>query len=973
MTTTLLKYLEKNVKVLHKTKTVPLSTSKAGIYFVSDTSKAGLYVVSNGAVKKIFDIADHYVKSEVNTSINNAKTEVTNSFIAADSILSAQIANLSNLSIRKGYTTKALMVADTSPVGTDGQPILQGQLVAVTGDATTTNNGVWFRSGTSWQQLFSLPDLSNYIPESNFNERVQQAIDETYLKKTTYKTLNLTANKFSGSPFVWNNEFYYIGVVAGYSIYIYKEDGTLVKQIPIASVNNSEGLKAYVLGDTLHILSFPNKFVEGADRLRGVEYYTYDMISGTLSARRQYLFAGGVMYQAGDMVYYKGALHAAVSYMYDLNTTTISASNMMVTLLRLNPSTSLWEDYGVIAQSSEEWGDKWTDGSNFTRETLNSMNPYTCNLSTDDTYLYASISSLAANNLGFNRLVFEKRCVEDYAWRQFNIETEFKSKDSRLIFHEGKKFALFLRDYSYNLNGGNLSIAEVNSKSIYYLPFNDYPHNSIGIFVSGNDIYIADECVKAGIQRVTFIKTTFAELMDHMNVKRINYRGVAYPSTNPTNPKAGDYYKTMQVGSYPNFVTGIYPQLSVITTYTHRLDFGEEAYVVYDGKYWHRQIISDYNLVKKTSIPFPYNFYRNPLWSQFFRIPSITKGTDGAILLVSDIRYTGAADYGHMQIGFCKSYDNGKTWQDHTVALQRDNDHYSSIMNPSIVVDNDASSPYYGRIWIAAGQYNVNKAHAQYTESEWALSEVYMTYSDDFGLTWVPKINITHLFPYKRIAVPGCSAGICLNGGRIKVDDLTDKSAKGTLIIPFYYTYFVDPNNPETSEKIGGSTFIYKEQDSTNWKLGDLALIPNECGIAEMKNGNLILSGRHSQTRKIYELETIGRGWTRREDLESTLLGTDIFGGCSEPIRRYKNTWLISKPTNFSDTDGTRKNIKVFYCYDLDEGDWQEAAEITTVNMKSGGYSDIVVDDYTFGCAYEANELGDLSYADLNYLRNILK
>lgn len=73
--------------------------------------------------------------------------------------------NMSNLSIRKIYSTISAMNADVSePLGSDGEPILEGQLVAV-----SSSSEIYRYNDEDWELLGTIGDLGMYYTQSEID------------------------------------------------------------------------------------------------------------------------------------------------------------------------------------------------------------------------------------------------------------------------------------------------------------------------------------------------------------------------------------------------------------------------------------------------------------------------------------------------------------------------------------------------------------------------------------------------------------------------------------------------------------------------------------------------------------------------------------------------------------------------------------------------------------------------------------
>ncbi|NDW19408.1 hypothetical protein D0T53_10880, partial [Dysgonomonas sp. 216] len=132
--------LSQVTKFLNQTEAIPSTTSDSGVYFVNNDALAGLYIVLGNTVIKIFNTSDWYKKEIVQQKIDDTYTYIDGQVNNLDQ----QIQNKENVGILKTYATYAAMLADiNSPIGDNGQPILNGQLVSVNNTEDDTQNGIY--------------------------------------------------------------------------------------------------------------------------------------------------------------------------------------------------------------------------------------------------------------------------------------------------------------------------------------------------------------------------------------------------------------------------------------------------------------------------------------------------------------------------------------------------------------------------------------------------------------------------------------------------------------------------------------------------------------------------------------------------------------------------------------------------------------------------------------------------------------
>ena len=345
----------------------------------------------------------------------------------------------------------------------------------------------------------------------------------------------------------------------------------------------------------------------------------------------------------------------------------------------------------------------------------------------------------------------------------------------------------------------------------------------------------------------------------------------------------------------------------------------------------------------------------NNIWeSKYFRIPSMQILSDGSMITFSDIRYNGANDHGYIDIGCARSIDGGKTW-DYQIAMKNDrtDSTYSRVMDSTTVVTNT------GRIILIAGSWNKNGNWASSTTSLRSDWSVQMVYSDDNGLTWSDKIDLTSnslRIKNQPSNTIGWLGGV---GSGITMDD-------GTIVMPIQIA--LRENNINNYY----SSIIYSKDNGETWTMGNK--VPNsktsENMVVEL-DGALIMSARYDSSgyRASYISYDLGNTWNVYEPLNGKIL-TGSGSGCQGSFIKVTTQnghriGLISAPKN---TKGgyIRDNITV---YMIDFDDLSRGITELCVpypkdgNKAGGGYSCLSFKNENLGILYEAD--GNIEYKDL--------
>jgi sialidase-1 len=208
----------------------------------------------------------------------------------------------------------------------------------------------------------------------------------------------------------------------------------------------------------------------------------------------------------------------------------------------------------------------------------------------------------------------------------------------------------------------------------------------------------------------------------------------------------------------------------------------------------------------------------------FFRIPSVIAAADGALLAFAEGRVNSGADHGDIDLVMRRSEDMGETWGPLSVIWD---DGPNTCGNPTVVLDRDT-----GRLWLALthnlGQDDlmaITKGTSEGTRTVW------ITHSDDHGVTWAPPREITPdvKLPEWRWFATGPGVGIQLQNGR--------------LVIPAN-------RNTGFGAQAAASLVFYSDDHGATWRLGgEVGPAMSECQVAELKDGRVMLNARRTANR----------------------------------------------------------------------------------------------------------------------------
>ena len=258
------------------------------------------------------------------------------------------------------------------------------------------------------------------------------------------------------------------------------------------------------------------------------------------------------------------------------------------------------------------------------------------------------------------------------------------------------------------------------------------------------------------------------------------------------------------------------------------------------------------------------------------------------VLVFAEARYGDGSDSGcPHDIVMKRSTDGGRSFSESICLLSFENG--GCLCNPSPIYDRDRQRVF---LFYAENLGNVKTKN-------------YYTFSDDLGVTWSARREITELFetPF-NLSGPG--HGLCLSSGK----------HAGRLMMQFWHrTKGVEvPKN----ERGYCASFLYSDDHGETWRLHSYVghhVMANESRLSEAE-GEIVWSLR---TKDQYPVVTRssdgGDTWSTMERLAvSPAVSCDI-GAVSLPIR-HKNEWedvlLLSRASDVNN----RRDMEILISYD---------------------------------------------------------
>lgn len=201
-----------------------------------------------------------------------------------------------------------------------------------------------------------------------------------------------------------------------------------------------------------------------------------------------------------------------------------------------------------------------------------------------------------------------------------------------------------------------------------------------------------------------------------------------------------------------------------------------------------------------------------------FRIPAMVVTNKGTVLAFAEGRKNGRGDSGDIDLVARRSTDAGRTFSPMQVLWD---DAANTCGNPAPVVDRKT-----GTVWLLMTHNHGTAIEKAITENKaGAPRTVWITHSDDDGVTWAKPTEITADAKDAGWTwyATGPGAGIQLKSGRLAI-----------------------PCDHKRPGDHGYAHVIYSDDSGKTWKLGgSVGPNTNECRIVELSDGHLMLNMRN--------------------------------------------------------------------------------------------------------------------------------
>ncbi len=312
-----------------------------------------------------------------------------------------------------------------------------------------------------------------------------------------------------------------------------------------------------------------------------------------------------------------------------------------------------------------------------------------------------------------------------------------------------------------------------------------------------------------------------------------------------------------------------------------------------------------------------------------FRIPAIVVTNSGTLLAFAEARKKGCSDTGDIDLVLKRSSDNGKTWSALELVW---GDAGNTCGNPAPVVDKSTGNILLLSTWNLGSDQEKDIIALKSKDTR----RVFVLKSTDDGKSWSAAREITKDTKKEDWTwyATGPVNGIQIQKGKYK----------GRLVIPC--------DHIEAESKKYFSHVIYSDDGGENWKRGESTPQDqvNECTVAELSNGNLMLNMRnydHSRNRKVSISKDGGRTWS---DLKAD--PTLIEPICQASLMRYDHD--VKKPLLlFSNPASKEQRLSMTVRISFDDGKTWKYSKV--LHNGPSAYSNLVaLSNGNIACLFEA-------------------
>jgi sialidase-1 len=311
-----------------------------------------------------------------------------------------------------------------------------------------------------------------------------------------------------------------------------------------------------------------------------------------------------------------------------------------------------------------------------------------------------------------------------------------------------------------------------------------------------------------------------------------------------------------------------------------------------------------------------------------YRIPAIVTTNRGTLLAFAEARKKDCGDAGNIDVVMKRSFDGGRSWS--AMQLVWD-DAENTCGNPAPVVDRATGNV----VLLATWNLGIDHEKQIIDGTSQDTRRVFVLTSTNEGASWSRAREITT--DVKKADWTWYATG---PGNGIQMQS---KKYKGRLVIPC--------DHIEARSKKYYSHSLYSDDGGLSWKLGGTTPTDrvNECTVAELPKGTLLLNMRNYSASRVRQTSTStdgGETWSE-PIADSTLIEPVCQGSLVSFFKGRKSVLAFSNPAN----QNARTNLTVRLSYD--QGKTWKVKKV--LYEGPAAYSNLVVlANGDLACLYEA-------------------
>lgn len=286
------------------------------------------------------------------------------------------------------------------------------------------------------------------------------------------------------------------------------------------------------------------------------------------------------------------------------------------------------------------------------------------------------------------------------------------------------------------------------------------------------------------------------------------------------------------------------------------------------------------------------------------RIPTMTTSQKGTLIVACEGRVDEWKDKSPTRVVVKRSADAGQSWSDQQTVMQQESN--EAYMDPLLVAD-----MVTGRVFLFATRWQNKEAQA-------ITNNVYMSYSDDDGISWSAPVEMTDKLcaPGRRMVGHGPGSGLQMKSSKYP----------NRLILP--------TRQIVVATKKSEMYTVYSDDHGATWQVGNQVSVVSELQMAEVSNGRLYFNMRRPTQRYTCYSQNGGIDWGI-PIADPYLVCPD--NGCHASVLGSDSVLFFCSPQGGPRAEGTDNRYDLTLWRSLDDGKTWGQRQV--IYPKGAGYS----------------------------------